>query len=130
MVVSITPGFFPANRGDWPNSDCRADKRLSDSKMQQNNNPRIRVLRLGLRGWAAIGVGLAVLIALATLAIGLMVVLLPLALLASVFYYFLPRPKISLAGYEPPTDPEIIDGEFHVVDAKPLADATKDTRPL
>jgi hypothetical protein len=117
MVVSITPGFFPANRGDWPNSGCRADKRLSDSKMQQNNNPRIRVLRLGLRGWAAIGVGLAVLIALATLAIGLMVVLLPL-------------PKISLAGYEPPTDPEIIDGEFHVVDAKPLADATKDTRPL
>jgi hypothetical protein len=98
--------------------------------MQQNNNPRIRVLRLGLRGWAAVGVGLAVLIALATLAIGLIVILLPLALLASAFYYFLPRQKISLAGNDAPTGPQIIDGEFHVVDAKPLADATKGSRPL
>jgi uncharacterized protein (DUF58 family) len=98
--------------------------------MQQNNNPRIRVLRLGLRGWAAIGIALAVLIALATLAISLMVILLPLALLASVFYYFLPRPKISLAGNEVPTDSQIIDGEFHVVDANPLRDATNEPPPL
>jgi uncharacterized protein (DUF58 family) len=97
--------------------------------MQQNNNPRIRVLRLGLRGWTAIGVALAVFIALAALAIGLIMVVLPLALLASVFYYFLPRPKISLARNEAPTGPEIIDGEFHVVDVRPLRDATKEPPP-
>ena len=74
--------------------------------------PRIRVIRFGLRGWAAILVGLLVLGAITILALGFFVLLLPVLLLAPILYYFLPRPKAGQG------EPGVIDGEFRVVGAQ------------
>ncbi len=79
--------------------------------------PNFRVYQFGLRGWAAIALGLVILGALTILALGFFVLLLPVLLLAPVIYYFLPRPKIRAATYERPQDATIIDGEFRVVGA-------------
>ncbi len=60
-------------------------------KMHQPPGSQYR-LRFGLKGWALIIVGLAVLITVAVfLAIGFFLVVLPMIVLAPVIYYFMPR---------------------------------------
>jgi uncharacterized membrane protein YphA (DoxX/SURF4 family) len=97
--------------------------------MPQQNNPRIHILRFGLRGWAAVGVGILALIAGAILVLGLFVLFLPILLLAPVLVYFLPRLKTYSMRKQTRKDSTIIDGEFRVVgtgeheeDAKAIRD--------
>ena len=79
----------------------------------------VQVRTIQLRGWFAILVALAVFFAvaigLAILAFGIFLFLLPVILMASLAYYFLPRPKRrpgdSLRGR-----PEVIDGSYRVLD--------------
>jgi hypothetical protein len=87
-----------------------------------------------LRGWAAIATALAILIAVIVaitfLAIGLFVFVLPVLLLAPLFYYFMPKPKpvhpVSNLAKEAPSAPLIIDGTFRVTDLTP-PEETSDT---
>ena len=81
-------------------------------------------IQIGLRGWAAIAAGLAILAAGIFLAIGLIVFLLPLLLLAPILYWLLPKPKIYRVG-NPGTKKAaegaaVIDGEFRVIDASTM----------
>ena len=81
-------------------------------------------IQIGLRGWAAIAAGLAILAAGIFLAIGLFVFLLPVLLLAPILYWLLPKPKIYRVG-NPASEKAaqgatIIDGEFRVMDASVL----------
>jgi hypothetical protein len=73
-----------------------------------------------VRGWAAVAVGLALLAALAFLAVGLFILILPLMLLAPILFWFLPKPKVYRVGTPsqkpPPTEATIIEGEFKVID--------------
>jgi hypothetical protein len=94
--------------------------------MAPSGNPRIHVLRFGLRGWAAIGAAAAVLVAAAILAVGLLLFLLPLLLLASVLYFFLPRRPLDSIRKDMPGGPAIIDGEFHVVGAGEIEEKGRD----
>ena len=87
--------------------------------MPQLPNSPIRI-QFGLRGWAAIAVGLAILGAVAFVAVGLFIFFLPLLLLAPVLYWLLPKPKIYRVGNpaaKRANDATIIDGEFRVIDA-------------
>jgi hypothetical protein len=77
----------------------------------------------GLSGWAAVAMGLsilAVLIATAFLALGMLVLLLPVLLVVPFMQYF--RPKLRHANQHPikvwPGHATIIDGEFRVIDTK------------
>jgi hypothetical protein len=78
-------------------------------------------IQFGLRGWAAIVAGLAILAAIALLAIGLFIFILPVLILAPVFYWLVPRPKAyrvsDPASKKAAGDTSIIDGEFRVIDA-------------
>jgi hypothetical protein len=90
--------------------------------MPPQNNPRVHILRFGLRGWAAIGVATAVFIAVAALAIGLLVFLLPVLLLAPVIYHFSTRHKTHAVRNEAPKDSIAIDGDFRVVGTSEIED--------
>lgn len=84
--------------------------------MQRLPGPQFQ---FGGRGWAAIAAGLATLVLIAFLAIGLLIIILPLVLLGSVLFLFLPKPKfyrINLpAENPPPTDGDVIEGDFKVI---------------
>lgn len=73
-------------------------------------------LRGGLRGWAAIAAGLAFLVAVAFLAIGLVMFVLPIMLLAPIVYWLLPKPKRATASVtgsgKQVSRSQIIDGSF------------------
>ena len=76
--------------------------------------------QFGVRGWAAIAVGLIVLAAIAFLAVGLFIVILPLMLLAPILFRFFPKPILYRVG-APPEKPRaaaapIIEGDFKVID--------------
>jgi UPF0716 family protein affecting phage T7 exclusion len=82
-----------------------------------------------LSGWKAIAVGLVILAtiiaALALLAIGFFVIFLPVMILAPVLYYFVPklRPRRFMradAARQPKDRGAVIDGDFRVVDARPV----------
>lgn len=86
--------------------------------MQQLPNSPIRI-QFGLRGWAAIILGLVIVCVIAFLAIGFLIFLLPVLLLSTVLYWFLPRPKRSpvFPAEKPPAGgTTIIDGNFRVID--------------
>jgi hypothetical protein len=89
-----------------------------------------RHIRFDLRGWAAIATGLALLVAVTFLAIGLFIFFLPVLILAPVLYWLMPKPKIYRVSN--PTSEKttkgttIIDGEFRVIDAGVSGD---DSRP-
>ena len=78
--------------------------------------------RVGVRGWAAIAVGAAILAVVALLAIGFFILLLPLVLLAPILFWFLPKPRIYRFGARPEkppaTDAAVIEGDFKVIDDK------------
>ena len=94
--------------------------------MPRPPKPPIRI-QFGLSGWMAIISALAIfavlVAAIAFLAVGLFVFLLPVLLIAPVLYYFMPnsRPKIvPLSGVATQWETKgqtVIDGEFRVVDA-------------
>jgi hypothetical protein len=89
--------------------------------MQQLPNSPVRI-QFGLRGWAAIVAGLAILGVIAFLAVGLLIFLLPVLLLSTVLYWFLPKPKRSSvfpAEKPPGAGTTIIDGNFRVIERDP-----------
>jgi hypothetical protein len=87
-------------------------------------------LQFGLKGWASIGVGLAIFIAVASfLAIGFFFVVLPMIVLAPVICYFMPK-KVGHVVRSPETIGSIrttgevkggtvIDGEYRVIESDP-----------
>jgi hypothetical protein len=89
-------------------------RRLSNSPFQY---------RFGLRGWAAVAVGLAILAAISFLAIGFVVLILPVVLLAPIFLRFLPKSKfyrVSSPVEKPPaTEATVIEGDFKVISSAP-----------
>ena len=76
--------------------------------------------RLGVRGWAAIAIGLAILAVVTFLAIGLVILILPVVVLASILFWFLPKPKFHRVDTPsenlPVTEATIIEGHFKVID--------------
>ena len=76
--------------------------------------------QLGVRGWAAIAVGVVTLAVAAFLAIGFLVLILPVVLLASLLFWFLPKPKfyrvVTRPEKPPATQATIIEGQFKVID--------------
>jgi len=86
-------------------------------------------IQFGLRGWAAIVVGLAIVGAIAFLAIGLLVFLLPVLILSPVLYWLMPkhgRNRVGPAEKEPAGGTTIIDGNFRVIDRSAM-DQTQGT---
>ena len=97
--------------------------------MQQLPGSQYR-LQFGLKGWASIIVGSAILIAVAAfLAIGFFFVVLPMILLAPVIYYFMPRKSWHVARtpetmgtMRVPDEVKggaVIDGEYRVIETRP-----------
>ena len=76
--------------------------------------------QFGVRGCAAIAVGAAILAVVAFLAIGFLVLILPVVLLGSILVWFLPKPKFHrvVIRTEKPPAPQatIIEGQFKVID--------------
>jgi 4-hydroxybenzoate polyprenyltransferase len=93
--------------------------------MQEFNNQRIQ-LKFGIKGWMAIGVGVAILGAITTavvlLAVGLFVFTLPMLILAPLIYWLVPKRKPENKPIQHPlrmatsNNTEIIEGEFRVID--------------
>jgi len=87
--------------------------------MQRLPNSPIRI-QFGLRGWAATAVGTAILAAISFLAIGFIIFILPVVLLGSILFLFLPKPtlyQIGIPSEKPPVKgTTIIEGEFSVID--------------
>jgi len=87
--------------------------------MQRLPNSPIQ-FQLGVRGWAAIAVGVAILTVVTFLAIGFLILIMPAVLLASILFWFLPKPKFHRAGTRsekpPVTEATIIEGNFKVID--------------
>jgi hypothetical protein len=87
--------------------------------MPQRNNSPLRI-QFGVRGWAAIAVAIAMLVAIVLLAIGFFILVLPLLLLAPILIWLLPKPKIyrvDIPSDAPPAnDATTIEGDFHVID--------------
>jgi hypothetical protein len=88
-------------------------------------HPPIRI-QFGFRGWAAIAAALVILITVATaiafLAVGLFVFLLPALLIAPILYWLMPKPKPNPISHtmnndipRPGNDADVIEGEFTVV---------------
>ena len=92
--------------------------------MPRLHNSPIHV-QVGLRGWAAIAAILAILIAvavaLAFLAVGFFIFVLPVMLIAPLFYYFLPKAKpvhpVGDSAEEELNLPTTIEGTFRVTDS-------------
>jgi hypothetical protein len=87
--------------------------------MQRLPNSPIQ-FQFGVRGWAAIAVGLAILAVVTFLAIGFLILILPVVLLASILFWFLPKPKFYRVGTRsekpPVAEATIIEGHFKVID--------------
>ena len=79
-------------------------------------------VRLGWSGWLRLLIGLGLVLAVAAVAalflLGIFIVLLPVAVLSAVLLYFFP----SLRNPRPrrPPDPDIIDGDYRVVDPRQI----------
>jgi hypothetical protein len=97
--------------------------------MQQLPGSQYR-LQFGLKGWAAIIVGLAIFIAVASLlAIGFFFVVLPVMVLAPVICYFIPKKSSYVVASPERTGPlrttgeakggAVIDGDYRVIAADP-----------
>ena len=93
--------------------------------MQRLPNYPIRI-QFGVRGWAAIATAVIVLGAVTVLAVGFIVFLLPVLILAPVLYWFMPKPKPKLGPIPHPmnnnipraaNNADIIEGEFTDVSA-------------
>ena len=89
--------------------------------MSEPNSSPIRI-QFGFRGWAAIAVGMAILAAFALLAVGVLVFVLPVVLIAPIFYWLTPKLKPNPISYamnndiiRPANDTETIEGKFTVV---------------
>ena len=85
---------------------------------------QFRILpRLGLRGWLTVGLALAtslaILAAVAVVALGVLLFLLPVLAVATVLYYLFPS-RFRTAHYQRGSQSTIIDGEFRVVDSAQL----------
>jgi hypothetical protein len=78
---------------------------------------RLPQFQFGVRGWAGVAAALAALVVIAFLAIGLLIFILPVVLLASVVLWFLPKPKFYRVPAEKPpaTDGGVIEGDFKVI---------------
>ena len=93
--------------------------------MQQLPKSQYRI-RFGLRGWAAVVLGLATFMAVAAfLTIGFLFVVLPMIVLAPVIYHFLPKKSVyvvatpdSMERTAQKSDRAIIDGDYRVIEAK------------
>jgi hypothetical protein len=96
--------------------------------MQQLPGSQYRI-QFGLKGWAAIVIGLTAFIAVAAaLAIGFLFIALPMIVLAPVLYWFMPKRKVFFVGTpgtikqtndasgSPPGT--VIDGTFREIDSK------------
>jgi len=86
--------------------------------MLNPNNSPIRI-QFGVRGWAAIVAAVIVLGAVTVLAVGFLVFLLPVLILAPVLYWFMPKPKrmpkpqpMNSEIPRPINDADIIEGDF------------------
>jgi membrane protein implicated in regulation of membrane protease activity len=88
--------------------------------------------RPGLAGWATILIVVALIIALilviALVAVGVFLFLLPVLALSALVYYLLPRARIRPGQPHPGRGPQIIDGEFRVVDSAESDRASLDDR--
>jgi len=75
--------------------------------------------QFGVRGWAAVAVGLVMLVAVALLAIGFFVLILPVLVLAPILFWILPKPNlyrvVTPAEKPPATDATIIEGNYKVI---------------
>ena len=75
---------------------------------------------LGFRAWLTILLALSLIVAigvaLAVVAVGVFLFLLPVVAIASVVFYLFPRVRFSRAHDPRPRQPEIIDGEFRILD--------------
>src|SRR5580698_2448736 len=89
-----------------PKSSGAIHGRPFPEPMQRLPNSPVQ-FQLGVRGWAAVAVGLVIVAALALLTIGFFIVLLPLLLLAPILFWILPKPKIYRV---PPQNPPASDG--------------------
>lgn len=76
--------------------------------------------RPGLGGWLTILAATALIVAIgivvATVAVGLFLVLVPVLFVAAVLNYFFLRARFRRDGRTRPGEPNIIDGEFRVVE--------------
>jgi uncharacterized protein (DUF58 family) len=76
--------------------------------------------RPGLAGWltllTAIALVVVIGIVVATVAVGLFLVLVPLVIFATVLNYFFPRAGFRRPQRTRPGEPNVIDGEFRVVE--------------
>jgi hypothetical protein len=89
--------------------------------MQQLRGSGTRI-QFGLKGWAAIGVGIAVVLTAGLLAIGLFIFMLPILIVAPALFYFAHRSKTIPASAQRSTEYKtsqgtVIDGEFRVIDS-------------
>jgi hypothetical protein len=91
--------------------------------------------RPGLAGWATILIVLALIIALilvvAIVAVGVFIFVLPVLALSALLYYLLPGVRIRTGQPERPApgrEPQVIDGEFRVVDSTESDRASLDDR--
>ena len=93
--------------------------------MSNRSDPRIQIKTVKISGWraiAAIVVGIAVLVAVAAfLALGFLFIVVPTLAIASVAYYFRPKPTIRSREHPekvrkigPTGTVTIIDGEYEV----------------
>ena len=75
---------------------------------------------LGVRGWLTILVALslvvAITVAIAVVAVGVFLFLLPVIAITAAVLYLFPRSRYRRAAYRRPQDPQIIDGEFRIID--------------
>ena len=94
--------------------------------MQQLPGSQCRI-QLGIKGWAAIAIGLTAFIAVATvLAIGFFFVVLPMVILAPLIYWLMPKQRVFFVGSPGASKPmndandstpgPIIDGTYREID--------------
>src|SRR5262245_2255951 len=78
--------------------------------------------RPGLLGWLRMLIALVVLLAvglaIAIVAIGVFIFLLPVVLVSALVFYFVLRSRLRRAGYRQPEGAHIIEGEYSVVDGE------------
>jgi hypothetical protein len=88
--------------------------------MPQIPNSPFRI-QFGARGWVAIAMAAAMLALLVFLALGFLILLLPIAVIGSLLYWLLPRPRIYRFGNpaeeSPAEDAGVIEGTFRASEA-------------
>jgi hypothetical protein len=90
--------------------------------------------RLSFRAWLTIllatALVVAVGIAMAVLAIGIFVILVPAMIVASAVYYVLQRAGFRPVRSQEPREPRIVDGEFRIIDTHEIERETPRQGPL